>query len=158
MTKMPPSPIAVLFIAEPSVSMVRSYEPQSLGILFNAHILSFSASPVFTPSTSKAWFPDCSQVGRSHRVIYGCVDSKIDLRTSLAFFLQLVFFVRWRTSAVAICLHGLLSGIQIDFGLTAPFSTTCSNLLQHLLLSVVWMSLSPSLCPVSTLQQHRRRG
>ena len=68
--------------------MARSYELQSLESLCNAHVLSFSVSPVFAPPTSKTWFPDCSQAGRSPGVISGCVDPKIDLQTSLALFLS----------------------------------------------------------------------
>ena len=118
MTKRPPPPIATPFIAEPSVLVVRSYELQCLASFCNT----FSTSPEFTSSTSKTWLPACSQGGRSPGVHSGCVDPKIDLQTSLDFFLKLVVFVRWRTSAVAICLLGFLSGIQRDFSLAMMLS------------------------------------
>ena len=97
--------------------MVGSYELQSLASLCNFHILSFSISRDFTPSTLKTWFAVCSQGGRRPGVLFGCVDLKIDIQNSLAFFLQLVFFVRWQTSAVAICLLGFVSGIRRDFSM-----------------------------------------
>ena len=122
MTMMPPPPIAVPFVAEPSMWMVRSYELQSLASLYNAHVLSFSVSPDFASSSSKTWFPVCSQGGRSTGVISGCVSPKIDLQTSLVVFLQLVFFVRWWTSTVAICLLGFVSAIQRDFSMAMVLS------------------------------------
>ena len=100
----------------------RSHELLSLARLCNAHILSFSTSPDITPSTSKTCFPVCSQGGRSLRVHSGCMDPKIDLQTSLAFFLQLVLFVRWQTFAMATCFLGFVSGIQRDFSMAMVLS------------------------------------
>ena len=102
--------------------MVRSHELQSLANLCNAKILSFSALPDLTPSTSITLFPFCSQGGRSPRVLTGSVDTRIELQTSLTFFLQLVFFVRWRTSAVAICFLGFAYSIKKEFPMAMVLS------------------------------------
>ena len=102
--------------------MVRPYELQSLASHSNAHILSFPASSNFAPSNSKTWFPVCSHGSRRPGVLSGCVDPRIDLQTSLAFFPQLVFLVHWRTSAVAICLTGFVSGIERDFSIAMLLS------------------------------------
>ena len=105
------SACCLLFVAEPSMSMVGWCGLQSLASLCNALILSFSTSPFFAPTTSpfstpttpETCFPVCGHGGRCHRVLSVCVDPKVDLQTSLAFFLYLVFFVHWRTSAVDMC-------------------------------------------------------
>ena len=45
--------------------------------------------------------------------------------------------------------YGIVGTLTVE--LTAPFSMTCSNLLQHLVPSVVWMPLSPSQSPALIL-------
>ena len=97
--------------------MATSYVLKSLACLSNAHVLSFSASSYFAPSTLKAWLPVSSQGGRSPGVPSGCVDPGMDLQTSIAFILQLVFIVRGPTSAVAIYLRGVVSGIRRDISM-----------------------------------------
>ena len=82
----------------------------------------FFRLPDFVPSTSKMLFPVCRQGGRNPGVLSVCVDPKLDLQTLLAFFIQLLFFVHWRTSAEAICLLGFVSGIQRDFSITVVLS------------------------------------
>ena len=55
-------------------------------------------------------------------VLSGYVDPKMDLQTSVAFFFKLVYFVRWRTSAVEICFLGFVSGIRRDFSMAMVLS------------------------------------
>ena len=52
MTKMPPPSIAVPFVTEPSIQMVRRYELQSLAPMFCLSLLHLT-----TPSISTTWFP-----------------------------------------------------------------------------------------------------
>ena len=64
----------------------------------------------------------------------------MDIQTSLAFFLQLVFFVRWLTSAVAICFLEFVSGIQRDFSMAMVLSCVAQVAMLLLLSCIVrWL-------------------
>ena len=148
----PSSSIDVPFVAVPSKYMSRSYELKSLDSLCNAHMLYFSASSDFTLSTSKTWFLVFSLSGSSPGVFSGCVNPRIDLETSLAFFFKLVLFVWWRCSADAICFLGFVLGILTDLSL--PMELSCVDLVATVGRSVSAIIASTGvvlICPVIAL-------